>query len=65
MYQDYTDNGNVNKTARSVYAKYMIEIMEAELKTQDECVYLLAGGTLTINTVQTKKCSVSSTDLDN
>ena len=55
----------MNKTARSVYAKYMIEIMKAELKTQDECVYLLAGGTLTTNTVQTKKCSVSSTDIDN
>ena len=43
----------------------MIEIMKAESKTHDECVYLLAGGTLTTNTVQTKKCSVSSTDLDN
>ena len=39
--------------------------MKAESKTQDECVYLLAGGTLTTNAVQTKKCSVSSTDLDN
>ena len=55
----------MNKTARSVYAKYMIEIMKAESKTQDECVYLLARGTLTTNTVKTKKCSVSSTDLDN
>ena len=63
--KDYTDNGNLKKTARSVYAKYMIEIMKAESKTQDECVYLLAGGTLTTNTVQTKKCSVTSTDLDN
>ena len=41
----------MNKTARSVCAKYMIEIMKAESKTQDECVYLLAGGTLTTNTV--------------
>ena len=62
--QDYTDNGNKNKTARSVYAKYMIEIMKAESKTHDECVYLLAGDTFTINTVQTKEYSVSSTDLD-
>ena len=55
----------MNKTARSVYAKYMIEIMKAESKTQDEYVYLLTGGTLTTNTVQTKKCSISSIDLDN
>ena len=55
----------MNKTARSVYAKYMIEIMKAESKTQDECVYLLVRGTITTNTVQTKKCSVSSTDLNN
>ena len=54
----------MNKTARSVYAKYMIENMKAESKTQDECVYLLTGGTLTKNTVHTKKCSVSSTHLD-
>ena len=54
----------MNKTARYVYAKEIIEIMKAESKTQDERVYLLAGGTLTTNTVQTKKCSVSSTDLD-
>ena len=62
--QGYTDNGNKNKTARSVYAKYMIEIMKAESKTHDECVYLLAGGTLTTNTVQTNTFPVSSTDLD-
>ena len=43
----------------------MIEIMKAESKTHDECVYLLAGGNLTTNIVQTKKCYVSSTDLDN
>ena len=55
----------MNKTARSVYAKYMIEIMKAESKAQDKCVYLLAGGTLTTNIVYTKKCSVSSTFLDN
>ena len=55
----------MNKTARSIYAKDMIEIVKTESKTQDECVYLLAGGTLTTNTVQTKKYSVSSTDLDN
>ena len=65
IYKDYTDNGNMKKTARSVYAKYMIEIMKAESKTQDKCVYLLAGSTLTTNTVYTKKCSVSSTYLDN
>ena len=55
----------MNKTARSVYAKYMIEIMKAESKAQDKCVYLLAGGTLTTNTVHTKKFSVTSIDLDN
>ena len=55
----------MNKTARSVYAKYMIEIMNTESKTQDKCVYLLARGTLTTNIVQTKKRSVSSTHLDN
>ena len=33
--QDYTDNGNKNKTARSIYAKYMIEIMKAESYTHD------------------------------
>ena len=65
IYKDYTDNGNMNKTARSVYAKYMIEIMKVESKTQDECIHFLAGGTLATNTVQTKKCYVSSTDLDN
>ena len=43
----------------------MIEIMKDESKTHDERVYLLTGGTLTTNTVQTKKCSASSTDLDN
>ena len=46
-YKDYTDNGNMNKIARSIYAKYMIEIMITESKTQDECVYLLARCTLT------------------
>ena len=55
----------MNKIARSLYAKHMIEIMKAESKTQDECVYLLAGGTLITNIVQTKKFSVTSTDLDN
>ena len=55
----------MNKTARSVYAKYIIEIMKAESKTQDEYVYLLAGCTLTTNKVQTKKCFISSTYLDN
>ena len=55
----------MNKTTRSVYVKYMIEIMKAESKTQDKCVYLLTGGTLTTNIVQTKKCSISSTYLDN
>ena len=29
--------------------------MKAELKTQDECVYLLDKGTLTTKKVQTKK----------
>ena len=52
--KNYTDNSNTDKTARSVYAKYMIEIMKAESKTHDECVYLLSGGTLTTSTVQTK-----------
>ena len=55
----------MNKTARYVHAKYIIEIIKAESKTQDEYVYLLAGGTLTINTVQTKTCSMRSIDLDN
>ena len=61
--KDYTDNGNCDKTARSVYAKYMNEIMKLESKTQDECIYLLSGGHLTTDTVQTKKCSVNTIDL--
>ena len=56
--KDYTDSDNCDKTARSVYAKYMYEIMKLESKTQDECVYLLSGGHLTTNTVQTKKILV-------
>ena len=54
----------MNKTARSIYSKYMIEIMKAESKRHDECIYLLAGGTLITNTVQTKRISVSSTALN-
>ena len=55
----------MNKTTRSTYAKYMIEVIKAESKTHDKYVYLLAGCTLTTNTVQTKQCSVSSTYLNN
>ena len=61
--EDYTDTGLSDKTARSVYAKYMNEIIKLESKTQDEAVYLLSGGHLTTNTVQTKKCSVNTIDL--
>ena len=61
--KEYTDSGNYDKTARSVYAKYMNEIMKLESKTGDECVYLLSGGQLTTNTVHTKKCSVNTIDL--
>ena len=61
--KDYTDSGNSDKTARSVYAKYMNEIIKLVSKTQDECVYLLSGGLLSTNTVQTKKCSVNTIDL--
>ena len=53
--KDYTDSGNCDKTARSVYAKYMYDIMKFESKTQDECVYLLSGGHLTTKTVHTRK----------
>ena len=63
--KDYTNNGIMIKIARYVYAKYMIEIRKAESKTHDEYVYLLTGGTLITKTVHTKKCSVSSTYLDN
>ena len=52
--KDYTDNDNMNKTTRYVYEKYMIKIIKTESKIQDEYVYLLAGGTLTTNTVQIK-----------
>ena len=37
--------------------------MKLESKTQDECVYLLSGGHLTTNIVQTRKCSGSTIDL--
>ena len=62
---DYIDDGQNDKTTRSLYAKYMNEIVKADSKTQDECVFLLAGGILTTNTVITKKCSINSTMLDN
>ena len=52
--KDYTDNDNMNKISRFVYAKYMIKIMKAESKTQEKYIYLLAGGTHTTNTVHTK-----------
>ena len=61
--KDYTDSGNNNKTARSIYAKYMYETMKLESKTHDKCVYLLSGGHLTTNTIQTKTCSVNTIDL--
>ena len=61
--KDYTDSGNSDKTARSVYVKYMNEIIKLVSKTQDECVYLLSGGHLSTNTVHTKKCSVNTIDL--
>ena len=52
-----------DKTAMSVYAKYMNEIIKLVSKTQDECVYLLSGGHISTNTVHTKKCSVNTIDL--
>ena len=61
--KEYTDSGNCDKTARSVYAKYMYEIMKLESKNQDECVYLLSRGHLTTHTAQTIKCSVNTIDL--
>ena len=39
IFKDYTDSGNSDKTARSVYAKYINEIIKYVSKTQDECVY--------------------------
>ena len=53
--KDYTDSCNSDKTASSIYARYMNEIIKFVSKTQDECVYFLSGGHLTTNTVQTKK----------
>ena len=44
----------------SVYAKYMNKIMKLVSTTQDECVYLLSGGHLSTNTVQTKRYSVNT-----
>ena len=41
----------------------MYKIMKLESTTQDECVYLLSGGHLTTNTVQTRKCSVNTIEL--
>ena len=38
----------------------MIEIMKVESKTHDECVYLLAGGTITTSTVQTKNVPLAA-----
>ena len=61
--KDYTDSDNCDKTARSVYVKYMYEIMNLESKTQDECIYLLSGGHLTTNTVQNRKCYVNIINL--
>ena len=60
--KDFTDSGNSDKTTRSVHTKYMNEIVKLVSKTQDECVYLLSGGHLSTNTVQTKKCSVNTVD---
>ena len=37
--------------------------MKLESKSQDECVYLLSGGHLITNTVQTRKCHVKAIDL--
>ena len=62
-FQSITDSGNCDKTFRSVYAKYMYEIVKLESKTHDECVYLLSRGHLLTNTVQTRKCSVNTIDL--
>ena len=59
----YTDSSNCDKTTRSIYAKYMYEIMKWESKTQDKCVYFLSESHLTTNTVQTRKCSVNTIDL--
>ena len=41
----------------------MYKIMKLESKTQDECVYLISGGHLTTNTVQTRKFSANTFDL--
>ena len=41
----------------------MCEIVKLESKTQDECVYLLSGGHLTPNTVQSRICYVNTIDL--
>ena len=37
--------------------------MKLESKSQDECVYLLSGGHLITNTVQTRKWSCNTIDL--
>ena len=59
----FTESDNSDKTARFVYAKYMIEIIKLESKTQYEAVYLLSGGHLTTSTVQTNKRSVDTIHL--
>ena len=41
----------------------MNEIIKLVSKTKDECIYLLLGGHLSTNTVQTKKCLVNTIDL--
>ena len=33
--KDYNDSGNCDKTARSLYAKYMYTLMKLESKNQD------------------------------
>ena len=59
----YTDSGNYDKSAMSIYGKYMYEIIKLESKTQDECIYLLSGGHISTHTVQTRKISMNKIDL--
>ena len=42
----------------------MNKIVKLEPKTQDECIYFLSGGHLTTHTVQTRKRSVNTINLN-
>ena len=54
-----------DKTTSSVYTKFMNEIIKLVSKTQDECVYLLFGGHLSTNNVQTKNVQLTQWILKN